>query len=420
MYLTTQSAKTVMAVETKNIVEEAKAYASQILNDQIEKKFIYHDHYHTSRVVESAKMIGRESGLGEEEIEMLTLAAWFHDTGYKNGCDNHELSSAQLARAFLTERDYPENKIQKIEGCIMATKMPQKPTNLMEEVLCDADLHHLACSDYQEMADKMHREIEEVKGKKIDAELWNEMNFSFFKDHEYFTAYAKEVFQPIKDQNLASIKDAKKKNKKEAKYIKELEKKVQKLEAKVGGKPDRGIETMFRTTSKNHLELSAMADNKANIMISVNTIILTVVVSVLIRKLYEYPNLVIPTIMLVVVCLSTIVLAILATRPNVSSGTFTDDDVISKKTNLLFFGNFHKMDLNHYEWGMKEMMKDGEYLYGSLIKDIYFLGVVLGKKYRLLRICYTTFMIGFVLAIVAFVIAMMLYPPGEQSGFYTF
>lgn len=409
-----------MAVETKNIVEEAKEFASQILQSQLEEKFIYHDHYHTSRVVESAKLIGRESGLSEEDLEIVTLAAWFHDTGYKNGCDNHELSSATIARDFLSKKGVPEADIKKVEGCIMATRVPQKPTNLLEEVLCDADLHHLACSDYKEMSEKMHREIEKVNGHEIGPEKWNEMNYTFFSDHEYFTAYAKEVFQPVKEQNMASIKEAKKKNKKQSKYVKDLEKKVQKLEGKLEGRPDRGIETMFRTTSKNHLELSALADNKANIMISVNTIILTVVVSVLIRRLYEYPNLVVPTIMLVVVCLTTIVLAILATRPNVTRGKFTDEDVMAKKTNLLFFGNFHKMDLKHYEWGMTEMMKDGEYLYGSLIKDIYFLGVVLGKKYRLLRICYTTFMIGFVLAIIAFVIAIMLYPPGEQSGFYTF
>ena len=116
---------------------------------------------------------------------------------------------------------------------------------------------------------------------------------------------------------------------------------------------------MFRTTSKNHLDLSAMADNKANIMISVNTIILSLVVSILIRRLVEFPNLLYPTLLLVVVCLTTIVLSILATRPNVSSGVFTDEDVLSKKTNLLFFGNFYKMDVKHYEWGVREMMKDG-------------------------------------------------------------
>ena len=403
-----------------DIVNKVKAYAENILENDIPEKYVYHDHYHTTRVVEAAKMIGRESGLGDQDIELLTIAAWFHDSGYNQGCDNHEASSAKIARDFLTAEGYPEENIRKIEGCIMATKMPQNPTNLLEQVLCDADLHHLACSDYTEMADKMHQEIEFVKDQAIDGDSWNEMNYNFFKDHEFFTPYAKTHLEPIKEQNLKAIKKAYKKKKKEQKYVDNLEAKVAKLEAKVALKPDRGVETMFRTTSKNHLELSAMADNKANIMISVNTIILSVVVSVLIRKLYEYPNLVVPTIMLIVVCLATIVLAILATRPNVSSGVFTDDEVLSKRTNLLFFGNFHKMKLDRYEWGMREMMKDGEYLYGSLIKDIYFLGVVLGKKYKLLRICYTTFMIGFVISIIAFVCAMLLFPPEEQTGFYTF
>jgi len=406
-----------MSAELKTILIEAKAYATNILDEQLDHKFVYHDRYHTERVVQAALMIGKESGLNDDELVILELAAWFHDTGYKHGCDNHELSSAKMARRFLEEHEFEEEKIRRIEGCIMATRIPQSPKNLLEQVLCDADLHHLACDDYKMMSEKMHREMEEIKGEKIQQADWNEMNFSFFNEHEYFTDYAKEHLQPIKEANMSLLKMAKKK---EGKNAKKLEEKVKKLEAKLSARPDRGIETMFRTTSKNHLELSALADNKANIMISVNTIILTVVVSVLIRKLYEYPNLVIPTIMLVVVCLTTIVLAILATRPNVTAGKFTDEDVRSKKTNLLFFGNFHKMDLDHYEWGMKEMMKDGEYLYGSLIKDIYFLGVVLGKKYRLLRICYTTFMIGFVLSIIAFVVAMLLYEPGEQTGFYTF
>jgi len=407
-------------VASNNILVEVEQYAKGILQNEIPKKFVYHDDYHTERVVKAAEMIGRESGLSDDEVEMVTVAAWFHDTGYKEGCANHESTSCEIAKAFLESKSYPAEKINTVVGCIEATKMPQNPKNLIEQVLCDADLHHLACNDYQMMSEKMHKEVEMMKEKPIDTDTWNEMNFEFFKDHEYFTPYARTKLQPIKDQNLASIKKAYKKAKKDKKYVEQLEAKILKLEGKVALKPDRGVETMFRTTSKNHLELSAMADNKANIMISVNTIILSVVVSVLIRKLYEYPNLVVPTIMLVVVCLAAIVLAILATRPNVSSGVFTDDDVLGRKTNLLFFGNFHKMRLDRYEWGMKEMMKDGEYLYGSMIKDIYFLGVVLGKKYKLLRLCYTTFMIGFVLSIVAFVVAMLMFPPQEQTGFYTF
>ena len=195
--------------------------------------------------------------------------------------------------------------------------------------------------------------------------------------------------------------------------VEKLEEKVSQLKEKVKKakelKPDRGIETMFRTTSKNHMELSAIADNKANIMISINSIILSVMVSVLIRKLEEYPHMTIPAVMLTVVCLTTIVFAVLATRPNVSKGKFERLDIVNKETNLLFFGNFHRMSLKDYQWAMKEMLQDADYLYGSMIKDIYFLGAVLGKKYRLLRMSYTIFMFGFVLSILGFIVAELFF-----------
>ena len=125
-------------------------------------------------------------------------------------------------------------------------------------------------------------------------------------------------------------------------------------------------------------------------------------VSVLLGKLQFYPEFIIPTIILVVVCLSAVVFAILATRPNISGGTFTREDIQNKQINLLFFGNFYNMELPDYDWAMKEMMKDKDYLYGSMIKDIYFLGVVLARKYKLLRISYSIFMYGLIAAIIAF------------------
>jgi hypothetical protein len=99
------------------------------------------------------------------------------------------------------------------------------------------------------------------------------------------------------------------------------------------------------------------------------------------------------------------VFSILASRPNVSSGKFTKEDIRNKKTNLLFFGNFHKMELEDYQWGMSQMIRDKEYLYHTMIMDIYYLGVVLAKKYRYLRISYTIFMVGLIIAVIAFAIA---------------
>jgi hypothetical protein len=134
------------------------------------------------------------------------------------------------------------------------------------------------------------------------------------------------------------------------------------------------------------------------------------VVSVLGRRLEEYPNFYIPTLILTLVCLLTIIFAVLATRPNVTSGVFSKEDVYNKRTNLLFFGNFHSMHLDDYEWGIQEMMKDSNYLYGSMIRDNYFLGKVLGKKYRLLRVAYTIFMFGLVISFLSYIIAIVFFP----------
>jgi len=175
------------------------------------------------------------------------------------------------------------------------------------------------------------------------------------------------------------------------------------------GMMSKGIQTMLRMTSGNHLRLSDMADSKANILISVNSIIISVILGVLLRKLEEVPYLTIPTIIFLVVSLTTIVISIIATRPKVGSGTFTRQDIVDKNTNLLFFGNFHKTSFEEYNLAMREMMMDKDYLYGSLIKDIYTLGSVLGRKYRLVRLAYNIFMIGIIISVLSFGVAVFFF-----------
>lgn len=174
---------------------------------------------------------------------------------------------------------------------------------------------------------------------------------------------------------------------------------------------------MFRNTVRTHVEFSGLADGKANIMISINTLIIGAIVTVLIRKLDVNPQLIIPTFMLLVVSLVCIIFAVLVTRPKITTGRFTKDDIQKKRTNLLFFGNFYNMDLKDFEWGMNEMMNDKEFLYGSMIKDFYFLGQVLGRKYRYLRICYTIFMFGLIASVIAYIIAFMITPLQSMNLF---
>jgi hypothetical protein len=178
--------------------------------------------------------------------------------------------------------------------------------------------------------------------------------------------------------------------------------------AKRKNRPERGIETMFRITSGNNQRLSDMADSKAHIMISVNSIIISVLLSVLLKNLEQFPQYTIPAMTLLTVSLVTIVFAILATRPNIPSGTFTQLDISEKKVNLLFFGNFFRMSLDDYTSGMLALMDDRDFLYRTLIKDIYSQGVVLGTKYQRLRISYNVFMYGLIVSVVAFAIAAIV------------
>ena len=360
---------------------------------------IYHSLEHTLDVVHAVEEIAKASNLDEEALETVLLAAWFHDLGYASSVDEHEAKSVDLARNFLSNKGLAEKRIEQIAGCILATKMPQNPQNLLEEILCDADLFHLATDKYCETSCKLQKEMNFTKNMNLSDKKWLKMNKSFLGEQEFFTSYAKEHLNKGKQKNLKAIKKQLKMSKKKKLTGEEV------LDTSKVNKTGRGVETMFRLTSKNHLDLSNMADNKANIMISINSIILSIIVTVLVRKLEEYPHLIIPTLIMVVVCLVTIVFAIMATRPNVTEGKFTREDIKSKKTNLLFFGNFHSMSLDEYEWGMKEMIKDPDYIYSSLTRDIYFLGCVLGKKYKKLRIAYTFFMFGFVIAVLSFIIA---------------
>ena len=129
----------------------------------------------------------------------------------------------------------------------------------------------------------------------------------------------------------------------------------------------------------------------------------------LLPRFDEMPHLIFPASFMLAVCLLTIVFATLSTKPKVTKGRFTKEDIANKKSNLLFFGNFHGMSLDEFEWGLKEMMKDKDFLYGSLIKDLYYLGQVLNKKYKYLRWCYLVFMYGMIIAVTMFSVAIAMH-----------
>ena len=282
-----------MEETSSDLLKDVQAYATGILTQELAEGITYHTLNHTQYVVESAIAIGTGENLSDEDMEVLQISAWFHDTGYRESMSEHEAKSAEIAQSFLKSIGYADDKILRVMGAIHATRMPQTPQNLIEEVLCDADLSHLAGDDYFERADSLCREINTMHDKTMDPQEWMEKNREFLIEHSYFTQYAATHFAEPKAANLKKVKKKLKLMKKSEEQVDKLQQKIEELKDKVKSAkeltPTRGIETMFRLTSKNHLELSAIADNKANIMISINALILSIMISVLFRgELFGY------------------------------------------------------------------------------------------------------------------------------------
>ena len=165
---------------------------------------------------------------------------------------------------------------------------------------------------------------------------------------------------------------------------------------------DRGVETMFRTSYRTHLALSSLADTKANIMISINGIMISILLATVYPSVTQNRWLLLPSTVLLLSCLVALVFAVLSARPRVTRRTVTLEDVRENRANILFFGTFVNMTEEDFLTGMWELMEDRRRIYTNMMRDLFGLGAVLETKYRLLRVSYTVFMLGLAVGVVSF------------------
>lgn len=388
-----------------SILQKAKNYVEILFKDKLSPVYFYHNFIHTAYTVNKAEEIMKNTPVSEEDQEKVLVALWFHDTGYIECALNHEERSVEVMKAFLHQENYPENYIADVEKLILATKIQYEPQNLLEKIVKDADFSHFAGHDYSDISDALRKEWELTNVRCFSNEEWNAGNLDMLKNkHTFYTDYAKENWEPLKKKNIKKI---------EKKLEKEEEKKDNKKESSEGKKDkeksDRSVDTLFRVTLNNHTRLSDIADSKANILLSVNAIIISVCLSVLVPKLDAPKNshLILPSFILLLSSVLTIIFAILSTKPNVTKTTFTSQDIANRKVNLLFFGNFQQMLFDDYHNAMKDLIKDRDYIYDSMVKDLYYLGKVLDRKYKLLSITYKIFMAGIIISVLSFGVAFL-------------
>lgn len=183
-------------------------------------------------------------------------------------------------------------------------------------------------------------------------------------------------------------------------------KKKKKKKSEIG--TTRGIETMFRASYRVHMDLTALADSKANIMISINGLIMSIILASIAPKIDSNLWLIIPTISFLLSCLVAIIFAVLAARPRINSTEITLDDVLSNRANVLFFGNYKFLTREEFEIGVVDLLQNSDKLYYNMIRDLYGIGSVLSKKFKLLRNSYLAFMIGITISVILFILVFAI------------
>ncbi len=407
-----------MTSTPEDILDRVSRHLEDFFRKNIKDEYVFHEILHTRQVVDAVDELCKLMDIPPHKRMLLKIAAWFHDTGYDQGPTEHEQRSAAYARQFMEAEGFAEADIAFVERCILATNTNNTPKDEYEELLRDADLSHLGKNNYWERCSRLRQELALTRNQIMPEAEWVAFEIDFLSRHCFFTKAARALYSEGKARHLQQLfkhrrrlnpemvssvlPQAKKKKKKKKDWKASM--KSNDLDFNLG----RGVETMYRTTYRTHVNLSAIADNKANIMLSMNAIVLSIALPQLLPRFESDPRIILPSLLLLATCITAIILATLATKPKITQGMFTREDIEKRTANLLFFGNFYRMKLADFHWGMMEMIRDKDFLYSSMTKDIYFLGVVLAKKFRFLSYCYTVFMYGMIATVLAFAIIFLM------------
>ncbi len=391
-------------MKNNTVVKDAEEYIFNLFKEKLPSDYVYHNYNHTIETVKACKKLSKSYNLTNRDYEVLMLAAWFHDTGYITTYDNHEEESVKFMKEYLSG-NYPEEEIREIAALILSTKYQAIPDGSMQEILHDADYINLGRKSFDRRADLLRIEWERILQKSYTEEEWANIQLQFLIDTSFKTEEAVLNYNETREQNILNQRNK----------IEELKLKKSKAEEKSTAKPvkeGRGIETLYRSVYDYHISLTSIADNKANMMISINTIIISIVITLFgtgftfsSQDEFGSVRFVFPMAFLLITSLLAVVFAILSARPNVT--TKEKYELNKKDSSILFFGNFAQLQLKEFVDRIKELKKERDDLYDSMSIDIYYLGSVLVKKYNYLSWSYNIFMFGMVICAMGFVVIML-------------
>jgi hypothetical protein len=349
-----------------------------------------------------AVLLGRRYNLPDETLEALALAALFNQAGDKASVPE-----------WLQSQGAAPGLVDQVSALLQSLRADDSALDMPQQILRDARYYRLldGQAGAEAMLNDQRKEWEKKQGRVYDEAAWPEAARKYWKQLRFYTGEAAALLDDTRREAAKAWKQKDKEEEKEEKQAGKKEKKKKKGKKLALAGEDfpisdsKSVQMMFKTSLRNHIDLTNIADNKANIMLSINALIITILISLLPTSLQGHTYLLAPVGVLLASCVVSIIFATLATRPVKTEGFTNIDKIKSETTNLFFFGNFYKMNLPDYKQGMRQVIEDEELMENAIVTDLFFLGKALGTKFNRLRICYSVFMVGITLTVIAFAAA---------------
>jgi hypothetical protein len=379
------------------IISKAEQFVREYLNEHLPSRRLYHNFEHAREVADVSAQLANAAYLSHGQSMSLMLAAWFHDCGYANAPGDIAAGSILLLDVFLRDNPTEPEIIDGARELIKFIHSGAEPKTLVEELFFDANYSYIGRKRFFNRSELLRIENETFEGRKLPLFEWQSLLMDTLVNHRFRTPWAQARFTGRQNKNIVKQRELKNKA-----MIKSTRKRT-------GKDFGRGVDTLYRVTLRNHINLSRIADGKANMIISINTLVLSIIItagafgfSLDQLTLQESLTYLIPVIMLMLTALATIILAVFSALPKVAGENFDMEDVRQHKLSILFFGNFLQLSREQFVDHLRDLKRDQEVLYDDLSRDLYNLGAVLAKKYRLLSLSYKVFIIGLAISILTF------------------
>lgn len=388
------------------LVEQARQYAWQRFEQHRVPRLVFHSFHFTRDLVDTVGTLSDKSEAPATEKDLAQVAAWLLPLGFLINYHDPIPTSEQEARTFARQQDLDPKALEQLIGRVMRKQGPQ---TLPEQLLSDA--YHIVTfiDQYESRHGLMRLEQELMLQRRHDRLEWSQLELQELLGVKLYTPYAREHYEgQLAEHILGRKQRIEKLSRRDSLELIASEGKVVPFQGLEGGDTARAIQTFFRANYRNHINLSAIADNKANIMISVNSILISVLITFLsYRNIGENnPAILLPVVIFIVSGAASLIFAVLSARPKVTTLNHQGQAAQDLQKNIVFFGNFVHLDLDQYESAMDAMFRSDELMYGNLTRDLYHLGKVLDQKYRFLSVSYTIFMIGFVVTVFTFLVVL--------------